>query len=193
MKPKDEVEELFGRLEHQWDDAEPGSGHRQRFLNKLELDKTSQNKKSNTKVWKYISIAASLALLVTIGVEIFQQQTQSQPEVQVTNNNGNEKPMSVKRTEFYFSSLVNQEIEKINEISTPQTKRLVDDLKSQLTKLENDYSALETDLSTKGDVKLILNAMMINFQTRINLAQEVLQKIKEIEQLKNTKHEEHTV
>jgi len=193
MKPKDEVEELFGRLEHQWDDAEPGSGHRQRFLNKLELDKTSQNKKSNTKVWKYISIAASLALLVTIGVEIFQQQTQSQPEVQVTNNNGNEKPMSVKRTEFYFSSLVNQEIEKIKEISTPQTKRLVDDLKSQLTKLENDYSALETDLSTKGDVKLILNAMMINFQTRINLAQEVLQKIKEIEQLKNTKHEEHTV
>ncbi|WP_417360451.1 hypothetical protein [Galbibacter sp.] len=194
MKPKDDIEKLFGSLGHQWDNEEPGSGHQQRFLNKLEMDNSSRGEKSNRNVWKLISIAASLALLVTIGVQFFQQQNElQQQQTQITNKEVAAMPISVRRTEFYFSALVDQEIEKINNISSPKTKKLVDDLKAQLTKLENDYKNLETDLNSKGDVKLILNAMMINFQTRINLAQDVLQKIEEIEQLKNTKHEEHTI
>ena len=193
MKPKDEIDELFGRLEHQWDDAEPNTGHKQRFLEKLELnDNSSRVQKSNSKVWKLISIAATLALLITVGIQFIQRDKQ-QPQSQITVKEAIEKPISVKRTEFYFSALVNQEIEKITKISSPKTKKLVDDLNTQLTKLESDYKNLELDLNTKGDVKLILNAMIINFQTRISLAQDVLQKIEEIEQLKNTKNEEHTI
>jgi len=52
---------------------------------------------------------------------------------------------------------------------------------------------LETDSNTKGDVKQLLTAMIINSQTRINLAPDMLNKIKELEQLKNTKDEEHTI
>lgn len=190
MKPENEMEELFKGLEGQWDEQEPETGHQQRFLNKLEANDPARNKTSNTVVWKFISIAASVALLITIGLQFVQKQ---QPQTQTIEQKVASKPIKVKRTEYYFNALIAQEIEKINDISSPKTKKLVDDLKTQLTRLENDYKQLETDLNTKGDLKLILNAMMINFQTRINLAQEVLNKVKEIEQLKNTKNEEHTI
>lgn len=190
MKPENEMDDLFKGLENQWDEEEPEFGHQQRFLSKLESNGTPRNKNSNITVWKYVSIAASLAVLITIGVQFIQKQ---QPQTPTIEQKVATKPTKVQRTEFYFTALINQEIEKINTISSPKTKKLVDDLKRQLTRLENDYKVLETDLNTKGDVKQILNAMIINFQTRINLAQDMLNKIKEIEQLKNTKDEEHTI
>lgn len=190
MKPENEMDDLFKSLENQWDEKEPEFGHQQRFLSKLESNGTPRNKNSNIPVWKYVSIAASLALLITIGVQFIQNQQSLTPAIE---QRVETKPTKVQRTEFYFTALINQEIEKINTISSPKTQKLVDDLKKQLTRLEDDYKVLETDLNTKGDVKQILNAMMINFQTRINLAQDVLNKIKEIEQLKNTKDEEQTI
>ncbi len=193
MKPTDDIEELFTSLEDQWDDKEPETGHHQRFLNKLGSIGTPETKKSTVPIWKYISIAASLALLITIGVQFFQQgSTPNQHTVEIPEE-APKKPMEVERTEFYFTTLITKEIEKIDAISGPKTKQLVDDLKSQLTRLESDYKSLESDLQSRGDAKQILNAMIINFQTRINLSQEVLDKIKKIEQLKNTKHEKYTI
>src|SRR5690606_37693387 len=100
------------------------------------------------------------------------------------------KPEEVQRTEYYFYALIAQEIEKIDQASGEKTKRLVDDLKSQLLRLENDYKLLEADLSNKGDVKQILNAMMIKNQTRIKIPQEVLIHIQETVNVNITKHVE---
>lgn len=192
MKSKDEIEALFKSLEGRWDTEEPDTGHRERFSKKLR-EGTTTVKKSNVPFWKFISIAATFALLVTIGLQLYQDNptnTQQSDEIlEVTSK----KPTNVERTKFYFSSRIVKEIEKIDAISSPQTKLLVDDFKSQLTRLENDYKKLELELQNQGSTKQILNAMIINFQTRINLAQDVLHKIKEIEQLKNTKHEKHTI
>ncbi|HLV61861.1 hypothetical protein [Galbibacter sp.] len=193
MRPKDEIEELFERLGSDWDMEEPGNGHQERFVNKLHRDKATKNSHQGAKMWKYISIAASVALLFTIGIQYFNQPQEKPTQTKVANYIPEGKPEEVQRTEYYFYALIAQEIEKIDQASGEKTKRLVDDLKSQLLRLENDYKLLEADLSNKGDVKQILNAMMINFQTRIKLAQEVLNKIQEIENLKNTKHEEQTV
>jgi hypothetical protein len=190
MKKEQEMEELFRRLENQWDLEEPNSGHQQRFLDKLDNSAPKRGKTSSTRFWKFISIAASLALLISIGVHFFER-----PEAQDENINQqlSSKPLKVEQTEFYFNALVTKEIEKINEVSGPQTKKLVEDFTQQLTKLEADYKKLEIDLKQKGNVNRILNAMIINFQTRIKLAQDVLKKVTEIEQLKNTKNEEYTI
>src|SRR5690606_37841887 len=119
------------------------------------------------------------------------QQTQSQTQVSEIESEG--KSERVQRTEYYFNTLIDQEIEIIEKVYSEKTKRLVVDLKTQLLRLENDYKALDADLNNKEVIKQMHNAMIVTLQTRIKLAQEVLNKITEIENSKNNKHDLQTV
>jgi len=64
---------------------------------------------------------------------------------------------------------------------------------AQLTKLEINYKKLEQDLIGGGNSKLILSAMITNFQTRIDLLQEVMDKIENIKTFKNYDDENITI
>ncbi len=70
---------------------------------------------------------------------------------------------------------------------------MVDDTIIQLNKLETNYQKLEQDLLNGGNSKIILNAMIINFQTRIDLLKEVLNNVKEIKKLKSYNDENFTI
>ena len=52
---------------------------------------------------------------------------------------------------------------------------------------------LEEDLANEGNSKQILHAMIINYQTRINLLQDVLTQIEEIKQFKTTQDENQII
>jgi len=97
---------------------------------------------------------------------------------------------------FSFSCAKESPEEQIKELeneSTPETKILVDDTMAQLTKLEINYKKLEQDLINGGNSKLILSAMITNFQTRIDLLQEVMDKIENIKTFKNYDDENITI
>ncbi|MGB6150661.1 MAG: hypothetical protein WBG48_01610, partial [Pricia sp.] len=66
----------------------------------------------------------------------------------------------------------------------PQTRRIIDDSMAQLKKLEADYAQLEQDLVNGGNSKLLLSAMITNFRTRIDLLQDVMDKIESLKNLK---------
>ena len=55
--------------------------------------------------------------------------------------------------------------------------------------MEKDYKELERNLIQGGNSKLILSAMITNFQTRINLLNAVLNQIETIKILKNNGNE----
>ena len=129
-----------------------------------------------------MAIAASLALVISVGLNIFNS-TSNAP----TENN------EFKKTEFYFASVLQTELDKLEAEKDPFTQKLVDDTLLQLNKLEEDYQKLEKALEQPGDQKLILNAMITNFQTRINLLQDVLTQIEEIKKLKNDSHENNVI
>jgi len=64
---------------------------------------------------------------------------------------------------------------------------------AQLHRLENDYKDMEEDLVNGGDSKMILSAMITNFQTRIELLKEVLSQIENIKNLKSQNDESFTI
>jgi predicted nucleic acid-binding Zn-ribbon protein len=97
------------------------------------------------------------------------------------------------QTQFYFANLIEEQIKELENESTPETKILVDDTMAQLTKLEINYKKLEQDLINGGNSKLILSAMITNFQTRIDLLQEVMDKIENIKTFKNYDDENITI
>ncbi|QLG46456.1 hypothetical protein [Costertonia aggregata] len=178
-KKEENIETLFKNLEGTFDTLEPAMGHQQRFLDKLNASKgVASLEKKRKPWWKPLSIAASIALLCCIGIGVYQSRPSIEEQVA-------EISPEVSNTEYYFASLIEEQIKKLESESTPQTKKMVDDTMQQLQKLKTDYNQLEKDLLNGGNSKMILSAMITNFQTRIDLLRDVLNKIETIKNLKN--------
>lgn len=174
MSKKNTINELFKRLNGTFDTEEPLPDHRERFLEKL----NAGTQKTRRNWWRPLSIAASIVIVFGISAGIFYN---SKTTVNVD--------PEIENAQFYFTSLLEQEIEKVNARNNPENQQIIDDTMQQLTKLEQDYKQLEKELRQNGNNKQILHAMITNFQTRINLLQDVLIRIDEIENFKHNENE----
>ena len=187
MKEKDPIVDLFERLQSDFDYELPEEGHQERFLSKLHQSKGVVGiTKKKYSWWKPLSIAASIALLGVLSLQLFNTQPDIKEQVV-------EISPEVSQTEFYFASLVEEQIQQLKNEKSPENEQLVEDTLRQLQSLENDYKMLEEALVAGGDSKLILNAMITNFQTRIDLLKEVLTTIETIKNLKITDDANFTI
>ncbi len=184
MMEKNNLEDLFNNLQGQLDTHEPHIGHRERFLDKLNTKDTVVKKGINW--WKHLSIAASVVLVVTLSLTQFKNDSTRQEQVA-------EISPEVSNTQVYFASLIQEQVKSIQKESTPETKKIIDDALLQLKKLEANAAKLEQDLINGGNTKLILSAMIRNFQTRIDLLQDVQNQIEAIKKLKDYKDENYTI
>ncbi|WP_340076520.1 hypothetical protein [Leptobacterium sp. I13] len=176
---KDTIKELFDQLQKNLDVESPKYGHRERFQEKLK--NYPPKKRTQLNWWKPLSIAASIAVLISIGIGYFSSlQTNSlSPEVA--------------KTQFYFASLLEQEMEKLDATATKDTRTIVADAMVQLKKIEGDYKTIEEELLKSGESKQLLYAMITNFQTRINLLKQVINQIEEVKQFKITQNEKNRI
>ena len=187
MKEQDPIVDLFERLQSDFDYEQPAEGHQERFLSKLQQSKGVVGiHKKKTTWWKPLSIAASIAVLGVLSLQLFNTQPNIKEQVV-------EISPEVSQTEFYFASLVEEQIQQLKNEKSPENEQLVEDTLKQLQSLENDYKMLEEALVAGGDSKLILNAMITNFQTRIDLLKEVLTTIENIKNLKITDDANFTI
>ncbi len=184
---KDTIDQLFDKLQGTFDTEEPRGEHQQRFLEKLQASQglVSIQKKKNTW-WRSLSIAASVAILLGISYSMLntsptidQQVAKISPEVS--------------QTQFHFASLIDEQVKHLESESTPETQKIIDDTMVQLKKLDANYKILEQDLLNGGNSNLILSAMITNFQTRIDLLQDVLDQVSTIKNLKNYNDANYTI
>lgn len=171
---KDSLDKLFSRLENQWDVQELNSDHQMDFMQKL------NKKEPKKKYWFVTAIAASIVLM--LGVSIFYK---------------NEKPKEfkfaskeTKRTDSIFNILIDNELVKLKEKSSPENEQIINDALKQMKTFDADYQKIIHELQKNGENKQIIYAMISNLQTRISFLQTVLQRIEDNEKLKNTSNEE---
>ena len=187
MKEDRTIEELFKTLQGSFDTEEPAEGHQQRFLDKLSnANGVVRLAPKKRNWWRPLSIAASIILLFAVGASLYTNQPSMDEQLAKISPEASQ-------TQFYFANLIEEQIKELENESTPETKILVDDTMAQLTKLEINYKKLEQDLINGGNSKLILSAMITNFQTRIDLLQEVMDKIENIKTFKNYDEENITI
>lgn len=179
MKEEDNLNILFNRLKDDFDFERPEDGHQRRFLEKLNRSKGVVSLEKKKRNWiKPLAIAASIVLVCFLGFQFFNTALNVKEQVV-------EIAPEVSRTEFYFANLIEDQIQQLKNEKSPETAKLVDDTLLQLGKLEGDYQKLEQELLNGANSKIILNAMIINFQTRIDLLKEVLNNVEEIKNLKS--------
>jgi len=184
---EEKLEDFFERAKNDFDYNEPLTGHQERFLAKLEGRNNVIALDTKKKPWwKPLSIAASIVILLSVGIGFYTSQDAADNQV-------TEMSSEVSNTQFYFASLIEEQVKQLESKSKPETKKMVDDTMAQLKKLEVDYTVLEKDLANGGNSKMILSAMITNFQTRIDLLNDVLEQIETIKNLKEYNDENFTI
>ena len=183
---KNKLDELFKNLEHNFDVEHPNIGHETRFLNKLKNKEESVIKLTPSKnnIWKpFIGIAATIALIITVFIGT-QQQNDSRELSSVS--------PKMEETQIFFTSVINEELNKLKEASSPDVQNLINDALIQMKILESDYIKLKADLTKSGDDNRVIYAMISNFQNRIDILKNTLHQIDIVKQLKKSSNETST-
>jgi hypothetical protein len=185
---KDTIEELFIKLKDNVDFEEPNEGHQLRFLKKLNESKSVTTITfRNSRSWiQIVSMAAAVTLLLAFG--FFQLNTSSTIDEKVAKISP-----EASKTQFYFANLIEEQVKDLNSEKSPETEKIINDTMFQLKKLELNYTEMEQDLLNGGNGKLILSAMITNFQTRIELLNEVMIQIENIKTIKITNDANYTI
>jgi len=179
MKQRDSLEQLFERLEGTFDVHETSANHQRRFLEKLSTNRTVAKRK--LPIWKPLSIAASIVLLVCAGIFLQTDDTEVEGLASVS--------PEMEQTQSFFTTAISQELETLKSFEDADTKALVEDTLERLETLESDYDQLKIDLTESGNDKRVISAMIANFQNRIELLQQVIENIEEIKTLKANRNE----
>jgi len=174
---KDMIDTLFEELQDQFDIETPAKNHNQRFLGKLQNQQTQVvdlQKKSSFNWKSFLAIAASITLIVAVFIG-------NQPQ-EITNDLASVSPEMAETQEF-FAATIAQELTKLEAVNTPQARLLANDAIKRIELLEKEYNALKDDLTTSGNDKRVIYAMISNFQNRIDILQTVLLQIENVKKL----------
>lgn len=176
---KDDIEQLFDRLEGQLSTAEPDTGHQARFLEKLQsVQSVKETPVRKLNWWKPLAIAASVALVFMIALS---------RNIKLEPRELADVSPEMEQTQLFFTQTIEKELFEINQQATPETQAIIDDAIERLNSLEADYDQLKTDLANSGQDKRVIYAMINNFQNRIDLLQQVLEHIDAIKNLNELK------
>ncbi len=180
MKDNDNIDKLFQRLEGEFNLEETPKGHDKRFMERLQAS-TSLPKSKYFNWWKPLSIAASLALLITLGFYNMNNNREVSDLASVS--------PEMEKTQSFFVTTINQEIEKLKSFEDVDSQKLAEDALKSLDVLEQNYERLKLDLAQSGNDKRVVAAMIANFQSRIEILEQVLITIDEIKTLKANRNE----
>ncbi len=168
---KDNIDSLFKNLENNFDTENPELGHESRFLQKLNTQNSIANHQ-NKNIWKpFLGIAASIALLVSLFVFA--------PKEDTSIKLADISPEMAK-TETLFMASLKKELENLNSEDMPEYQEIIVDALFQIKILEEDYNQLILGLKEQPNNQLVLDAMILNFQSRINVIQDTKDKIEEL-------------
>ncbi len=180
---KDTIDQLFENLEGSFNVQDAPEGHQHRFLDMLN-NKPAVESKPTHYLKRVIAIAAVLAIIVTISGLFVNTNVQAADLASVS--------PEMEQTQSFFTSTINTELNTLKGFNTPETKVLVQDALKQIEILENKYELLKKDLVDSGNDKRVIYAMISNFQNRIELLEQVINKIEEVKNL-NTQKNENTI
>lgn len=163
---EDKLHEYFS--ENEFDFQEPHSGHLERFERKLNKPKTI-----NKTSWKWLSVAASVVLVIGFWLGSSHQKKQIQLA---------DISPKMEEVQTYFVSTINDELKTLEKNRSLDTESIIENALEELEELEEEYTAFIKELNKNGQQRKVISAMIKNYQQRLDILENTL---KQIEQIKN--------
>jgi len=184
MSNNSHLKQLLNNQTNKFDVEAPSSGHRTRFIEKLEQTNTPAKKSSNNKYW-YLNIAAAFIICIG-GFSIYNSKKNSETIIVETTP---ENPfVDITNAQFQKERIVKRELVKLELERNSTTEKPINDALEKLDILEKEQHKLEKQLKTNPD-KRTLKALSDNFQYRLQLLEDAMQLIEITKEIKTENHE----
>ena len=174
---EDKLHTIFS--ENNFDVHEPHSGHLKRFERKL-----NNPHKLNKTSWKWLSVAASVVLLIGFWLGNSHQNQQLDladvsPKMEEAQN--------------YFVATINQEIQELEKYRNLETETIIENALEELEELEDNYKTMIIELNKNGYDKRLIHEMINNYQQRLEILHNVLEQIETLKKPKTFNDEENYI
>ncbi|APZ47732.1 hypothetical protein BW723_16150 [Polaribacter reichenbachii] len=169
------------------DNIELSKKHSNKFeaLLQQELHQT----KPKNKPFLWLSIAASILLLVSLGIQFYP--SENVEEIPTKNKTkeitlGNISP-EFNTIETYYVNSINLEISQLD--LSEENKDIVDGYLLKIAELTQEYKSLTKELNTNGVNDATIDALVRNLQLRLQLLQRLKKQLKQLKNLNTTQNE----
>lgn len=161
------------------------TGHEDRFLAKLN-EKNKINKKEKFNYWKVAAIFIPILMLATYFFMEFQPLGKN--SVQNDTILAAYSP-DLNEAENHFSYIVQQKVEEVKALETPENRNFIDNSMNSLQDLQKDYNRLLIDLKESGGNSQVVRSILQNLQFQVELLENVLIQIETIQEIKTKQNE----
>jgi len=161
-------------------------GHRERFLDKL-------NKSENKSYGQWWKVAAGLIFILASSVIYWTSKDfvdagahLAQEEVQEVKEGGS---IPLEDATYFYKQAIDAQFAQLEEFyGDTDSKELIEQTKLLIKELQIEYEKLEEDLEASGEERIVI-AMIGNYKKRIELLEELIEKLKYIKQIKLEQNE----
>lgn len=182
MKNMDsEMRDKFKQIDLDDLGIEPLDGHAERFETKLLVSnqKVIKIRRNRKVIWSLIAAASLVGFLVLF---VFQQTIQPSTYAEDESTKRNtlmlaDYSLEAGQKQKYFEERLNEKKNSLDVDSDPKLKELV----LTLNRLEGEYQVLQSKLSENFHNEHLINAVLVNYQLRL----EVLERIQKFIQVNN--------
>ena len=181
------------------ENIELSSKHTEKF--KALLTQEIHQQKPKKKSYKWVSIAASIVLLVSVGIHYYPtEKGLTKGDAETSYNNRDAETSSALRQislgtispelntiETYYTNSIHLEISQLE--ITEQNKEMLDGYFEKIAELTKEYKSLTKELNTKGVNDATIDALISNLQLRLQLLKRLKKQLKDLQNL-NSKQDE---
>ncbi|TMM32130.1 hypothetical protein FDT66_01300 [Polaribacter aestuariivivens] len=165
--------------------VELSANHQNKFEKLLMAELHQQQPKK--KSFKWLSIAASIVLLISLGIKFYPKENPKLVEKPAKDISLGSISPEFETIEKYYKNSINLEISQLE--LTEDNKEIIDGYLSKIRELTKEYKSLTKELSTKGVNDSTIEALISNLQLRLQLLQRLKKQLKELKNLNKTQNE----
>lgn len=145
-------------------------------------------KKTKNKTYKWLSIAVSIVLFVSLGIKFYPTKTiEKDPEIRSNEITlGNISP-EFQTIETYYQNSIKLEISQLD--LSEEYKDFVDEYLLKIAELTKEYKLLTKELNTNGVNDVTIDALIRNLQLRLQLLKRLKEQLKQLKNLKPKQNE----
>lgn len=171
---------------YQSENIELSNNHQDKFKQLLMSELHQEKKKPNTIKW--LSIAASIVLLVSLGVKFYPVDViEDDPKTTTKEITlGNISP-EFNTIETYYKNSISLELSQLE--LNDENKDIVDGYLLKIAELTKEYKSLTKELNTKGVNDDTIDALIRNLQLRLQLLKRLKKQLKQLKELNTTQNE----
>ena len=169
------IEDIIRNNKDFFEDAEPSTGHFERFNRKLEMK--FQVKGSTRSIVPYLLKAAVVTLLVTLSSLWTWDHFIRTDRNRMTLGQVSPQYKEVENYYVHQVNLMESELVNIDLKSNPEQKEM---LLTELKSMDSVYVQLQKELKANPNDERIINAMIEHYQTKVEIMSYIVDQLKEI-------------